>query len=290
MAHDTPLERQLISILAVNREDSYATQRKRGWVLSSAARALHERFGLQKWANLGAKHVAAIVEAWKAGDRGHRDIEGKLSHLRWLVRKIGKANLVPRSNAELGIEPGPRHTRAGKVISDERFEEKLSAVPDERIRVMMLLARHLGLRFKEAALLRPGRDWQGDRVWVKRGTKGGRPRYLWLHNPRQAEVLRRALAIAPGDQAIIPAEAPTFEKWRQHVYRVLRAAGVGRANDATFHDLRRGYLIQRMKHLVKVKGMDRDRAAALVAREAGHGRTEILQWYLADEGDSTEAA
>ncbi len=289
MHGDIPLERQLISILAANREDSYATQRKRGWVLSSAARALHERFGLQKWANLGAKHVAAIVEAWKASDHGRRDLESKLSHLRWLVRKIGKANLVPRSNAELGVEPGPRHTRAGKVIPDGRFEQMLSAVPDERIKVMMLLARHLGLRFKEAALFRPGWNWQGDRVWVKRGTKGGRPRYLFLHNPRQAEILQRARQIAPGGQAIIPAEAPTFEKWRQHVYRVLRAAGVGRANDATFHDMRRSYLCQRMKHLVKVKDMDRDRAAALVAREAGHARTEILEWYLEDQ-DLMEAA
>jgi site-specific recombinase XerC len=290
MHGNTTLERQLISILAANREDAFSTQRKRGWVLSSAARALHERFGLQKWSNLGAKHVEAVVEAWKAADHGRRDLESKLTHLRWLVRKIGKANLVPRSNADLGIEPGPRHTRAGKVISDERFEEKLAAVPDERIKVMMLLARHLGLRFKEAALFRPGRDWQGSRVWVKRGTKGGRPRYLWLHNPRQAEVLRRALAIASGDQAIIPAEAPTFEKWRQHVYRVLRAGGVGRATDATFHDMRRSYLCARMKHLVTVKGMDRDCAAALVAREAGHGRTEILDWYLAEEDESTEAA
>jgi site-specific recombinase XerC len=286
---DTPLERQLISILAANREGAYSTQRKRGWALSSAGRALHERFGLQKWSNLGAKHVAAVVEAWKAADQGRRDIESKLSHLRWLVRKIGKANLMPRSNAEMGIAPGPRHTRAGKVIPDGRFDEMLSAVPEERIKVLMLLARYLGLRFKEAALFRPGRDWQGSRVWVKRGTKGGRPRYLWLHNPRQAEVLRRALAIASGDQAIIPAEAPTFEKWRQHVYRVLRAAGVGRATDATFHDLRRGYLVRRMTDLVKVKGMDRDRAAALVAREAGHGRTEILQWYLEEE-DLMEAA
>jgi hypothetical protein len=33
-----PLERQLISMLARNREDSYATQRKRAWMLSAAGR------------------------------------------------------------------------------------------------------------------------------------------------------------------------------------------------------------------------------------------------------------
>jgi hypothetical protein len=276
-----PLERQLISTLAANREDSYATQRKRGYILARAARMLHERYGLQKWDNLKAKHVTDVVEAWKLEDTARRSIEEKLSHLRWLVRKIGKANLIPRSNAELGVEPGPRHTRAGKVVSNERFAQMLAAVPDERVQTMMLLARHLGLRFKESALFRPGRDWQGERVWVKRGTKGGHPRYLYLHNPRQAEVLERARGLAGGDACLIPPEYRTYEEWRQYIYPILRGAGVGRATDQTFHDLRRTYLCERMKYLISVKGMDRDRAAAIVAREAGHHRLEILDWYRA---------
>lgn len=282
-----PLERQLISILSENREDSYATQRKRGYILARAAGLIHERFGLQKWDNLKEKHVKDVVDAWKFEDEGRRTIEEKLSHLRWLVRKIGKANLVPRTNAALGVEPGPRHTRAGKVIDDERFSELLSAVTDERVKAMMLLARHLGLRFKEASLFRPGRDWQGDRVWVKRGTKGGNPRYLFLHSLRQAEVLRMAKCLVPGESSIIPAEIHTYEEWRQYVYRVLRAAGVGRASDQTFHDLRRTYVSERMNHLIKTKGIDRQRAATIVSREAGHHRLEILAWYIADqEGES----
>jgi hypothetical protein len=285
-----PLERQLISILAQNREDSYATQRKRGYILAHAAGLIHERFGLQKWGNLKAKHVADVVGAWKLEDNERRSIEEKLSHLRWLVRKIGKANLVPRSNAELGVEPGPRHTRAGKVIPDARLAEMLAAVPDERVRTMMLLARYLGLRFKEAALFRPGRDWQGNRVWVKRGTKGGHPRYLWLHNARQHEVLEVARRLTRGDTGVIPEEVPTLEKWRQHVYPILRAAGIARATDQTFHDLRRTYICERMKYLITVKAMARDRAAAIVAREAGHHREEILEWYLASEEASQDAA
>ena len=284
MAPDSPLERQLISILASNREDSYATQRKRGQILTQAARTLRERFGLQKWDNLKEKHIAAVVDAWKADDQGRRGIEEKLSHLRWMVRKIGKANMVPRTNAELGVEAGPRCTRAGKVIPDERFVGMLADVPDERVRAMMLLARELGLRFKEAALLRPHRDWQGDRLWVKRGTKGGRPRYLWVHNARQAAALEGARALTHGDAGLIPREFRTYEEWRQSVYRSLRAAGVGRATDATFHDLRRTYLVERMKHLVSEKRTAPLQAAALVAREAGHSRLEILDWYIAATG------
>jgi site-specific recombinase XerC len=286
----SPLERQLISILASNREDSYATQRKRGQILTQAARTLRERFGLQKWDNLKEKHIAAVVDAWKADDQGRRGIEEKLSHLRWMVRKIGKANLVPRTNAELGVEAGPRCTRAGKVVPDDRFAAMLADVPDERVKAMMLLARELGLRFKEAALFRPVRDWQGDRVWLKRGTKGGRPRYLWLHNSRQAAVLEQARTLARGDAGLIPPEYRTYEEWRQYVYRTLRAAGVGRATDVTFHDLRRTYLVERMKHLVTVKQAVPLQAAALVAREAGHSRLEILDWYIANSEEESNVA
>src|SRR2546428_1946712 len=111
----TPLERQLISIFAANREDAYDTQLARASALKGVATMLHEEFGLQKWENLKAKHIEHVVERLKTEDTGHRSIEGRLSHLRWLVRKIGKANLVPRSNAELNVEPGPRKTRAGKT-------------------------------------------------------------------------------------------------------------------------------------------------------------------------------
>lgn len=285
-----PLERQLISILAQNREDSYATQRKRGYILAQAAGLINERFGLQKWQNLKEKHVMDVVEVWKLEGNERRSIEEKLSHLRWLVRKIGKANLMPRTNAALGVEPGPRHTRAGKVIPDERFAQMLAAVPDERVKAMMLLARHVGLRFKESSLFRPGRDWQGNRVWVKRGTKGGHPRYLFLHNSRQAEVLGAARRLAPGDSGLIPQDVRTYEEWRQYVYRVLRAAGIGRATDQTFHDLRRTYLCERMRFLVMTKGMNRDQAATLVSREAGHHRLEILEWYIADSDPAMDVA
>src|SRR3989304_5665605 len=116
-----PLERQLVSILANHREDSFATQRKRAWVLKDAARRIVAGFGLQKWDNLGLKHVRFLIDSWKSEDHGRRAIEEKLTHLRWLVGKIGKQNLIPRSNHELGIEPGPRFTRAGHVVPDEKL-------------------------------------------------------------------------------------------------------------------------------------------------------------------------
>lgn len=278
---NSPLQDQLVSLFARNREDSFATQRKRAWCLGAAARTLTERFGLQKLENLKQKHVEYLVEQWKETDTGRRSIEEKLTHLRWLLHKIGKPILLPRSNRELGIEPGPRHTRAGQIVTQDRLAEVLAGIADARIRSAVLLARHLGLRFKEAMLFRPWKDWDGERVWIKRGSKGGRPRYLFLHNARQKEVLEGARAITSKVGALIPKECPTFESWRQQVYPILRAAGLGRHTESTFHDLRRTYVVERMEGLINDQGLQPERAAALVAREVGHHRIEVLRWYTA---------
>ena len=284
-----PLERQVVSLLSRNREDSFATQRKRGYVLRETARALHERFGLQKFDNLKAKHVAFLVERWKEADTGRRSIDQNLTHLRWLVHKIGKDNLVPRTNSELGIESGPRHTRAGITVPDARFAEIVGAVTEPRLQAALLLARHVGLRFEEAMLFRPGRDFDGQRVWVKRGTKGGRPRYLFPYNERQREALKAARDLVTGDACLIPRECPTYEKWRQQCYRQLKAAGMSRASGVVFQDLRRTYACERMDCLIRERKMPPDRAAQLVARELGHGRTEVLRWYIADRGEESVA-
>lgn len=285
-----PLVRQMIAVMATHREDSYATQRKRFYELRAAAREIKGRFGLEKWANLGAKHVAYLLERWKEEDQGRRTVEQKLSHFRWLLRKLGKPNLLPRENGVLGLQPGPRCTRAGRTISDPQFQALVEAVECPRIRAMLLLARHLGLRFKEAALFRPAQDWQGDRVWVKRGTKGGRPRYLFLSNTRQLEALRAARDATGGAGSLIPREVPTYEAWRQSVYRALRAGGLGRVSDATFHDLRRTYVLERMRRLVVERGISWERAARLVSREVGHHRVEILDWYVCRDEISACAA
>ena len=276
-----PLERQLISIMGEHREDSYATQRKRFFELRAAAREIKERFGLQKWYNLGKKHVEFLVGRWKESGLGPRTVEQKLTHFRWLLKAIGKPMLLPRTNAELGIEPGPRHTRQGKVISDQKFAEVMDKVGDPRIKAMLLLGRHLGMRFEESALFRPSKDWQrGCRVWIKRGAKGGSVRYLNLYNERQRQALEFARKLASADSGLIPRECPTYEKWRQYVYAELRKAGLGKWFDATFQDCRRAYISERMDYLVRERQFGQEAAARVVAREVGHHRTEVLAWYV----------
>jgi integrase len=284
---NSPLERQLASILAQNREDSHATQRQRSNHLKEACRIIQTKFGLQKLANLGAKHIAAVIAAWKEAHAGKRVLENKLADLRWLCRKIGKANLMPKSNRDLGVAPGERHTRAGKVVPEAKWEDILNAVQHPVVRAQLLLARHFGMRFEETALFRPHKQIDGNRVWINRGAKGGRPRYVVVRTDAQREALKAALAVARPGYGLIPEGERTLKAWADKVYAMLRSVGVGRDTGTTFHDLRRTYADERMRDLMTTRGLSWEEAARIVARELGHGRTEVLDWYIAtdEEGD-----
>jgi integrase len=96
--------------------------------------------------------------------------------------------------------------------------------------------------------------------------------------------------LTSSNRGLIPIEIATYEKWRQYVYRQLRSVGIGRATDSTFHDLRRTYAVIRMKHLIRDQQLTWERASTLVARELGHGRTEILDWYISDIAMEAPAA
>lgn len=286
----SPLERQLIKVLAENREDSNAMQRQRGNHLKEACRIVETKFGLQKLANLGAKHIAAVVAPWREAHAGKRVLENKLADLRWLCRKIGKQNLMPRSNKELGVDAAARHTRAGKIVSPETWQAIKNAVHHPVVLAQLLLARYFGMRFEETALFRPHRDTDGHRVFIARGSKGGRPRYIVIRTQEQRDALSAArIATTPG-RGLIPAAERTFKAWADKVYAMLRSIGVGRASDTTFHDLRRTYAHERLESLMAERGCSRDEAAGIVARELGHNRTEVLDWYVADPDEDDAGA
>ncbi len=293
---DSPLERQVIKLMSENREDSHGMQRQRSNHLKEACRIIETKFGLQKLANLGAKHVAAVVAAWKEAHAGKRVLENKLADLRWMVRKLGKQNLMPRSNKDLGIEPGARHTRAGKVVSAETWQAIQNAVQHPVVLAQLQLARCFGMRFEETALFRPHKDADAHCVRIVRGTKGGKPRFVVIRNQQQRDALAAARAVTTPGRGLIPATERTFKAWSDKVYAMLRSIGVGRATDTTFHDLRRSFAAERMREIMATRRCTWEEAARVVARELGHHRTEVIDWYVTDpdasepESDEAEGA
>ena len=87
-----------------NRDGSYATQADRQNILDLVADQLHEMgFRGLRAQGFKPKHVEKLVERWLAEQLASGTLKNRMSHLRWLAQKIGKENIVARSNAAYGI-------------------------------------------------------------------------------------------------------------------------------------------------------------------------------------------
>jgi len=95
---------ELKQICRRNREGSQATQAERENVLDLCADQLYE-LGVRNLRAHGFKprHVQKLVERWLGERLAVGTLKNRLSHLRWLARKLGKANIVAASNAAYGL-------------------------------------------------------------------------------------------------------------------------------------------------------------------------------------------
>jgi len=278
-----PLTDQLVKILKQNPENGFETRRKRQAALLRACRILFAEFGLQSLRNLKPKHVKRLLGAWAHLSPG--EIANQMAHLRWLADKLGKTRLIPESNHELRIGRRVRYERAGKFVAPDRFEEILARLGRENDRLQLISGRWFGMRFKEAALFRPNLDVDGNRLWIKRGTKGGRPRWIWLVWPEQHAHLAELRRAFPERLGCLVDKGKTYENWRTATYKRFRAAGLSRREGDVFHDLRRTWADKEFARL-RAKGHSIEEAAKIVSKRLGHNRLEVLKWYLPNGGES----
>lgn len=159
----------------------------------------------------------------------------------------------------------------------------------------------LGLRFEECAKLnlRQGLNEAQEKghIHLKRGTKGGRPRKIPIHEGSQIHVLQKACEIADRRDCFIPIEM-TYVEFRSMMYRTNKYS--------PFHSYRHAYAqreyerktglpcpvklkVSKRQHLkllaeesgLSVQGArDKDRNARLEIAEAlGHSRIDIVSAY-----------
>jgi len=280
-----PLKEQLTLILKQNPQNGYDTRRKREETLMAACDVLFNHFSLQNLRNLKPKHIEFLLKFWSDVSPG--ELANRMARMRWLASKMGKTRLIPASNRELGIERRVRHERAGHFVPAERFEEVLSKLSRYRDQLQVRMGRWFGMRFREAALFRPNLDVEGFRLWIKRGTKGGRPRYICLVAPEQHALLAELRQEIPDRLGCLVDKEKTYENWRTAAYGRMRKAGLGRNQEDVFHDLRRTWADQEFTRL-RAKGHSVEEAAKIVSKRLGHNRLEVLRWYLPNGGQGVD--
>lgn len=277
---------------ANNREGSQGTQASRSSHLHIVARELSE-MGYRHLSprNLKRKHVDALVNRWLGAKLAIVTIKSRMSTVRWLARKIGKPNVVPRTNAELGIPDRSRAANPSKAFT--LTAEMLQRVPSPYVRISLELEEKFGLRREEATKIRPHEADQGNKL-VLRGTwcKGKRAREIPIRTPEQRDLLERAkeLATTTPEGSLIPEK--TYVKHIKVYERQTYKAGI-----RSPHGLRHAYAQTRYEDLTgwacpaaggpTRKGLKtkeekalNDHAWRILSEEMGHGRRQILAIYL----------
>jgi hypothetical protein len=186
---------ELKALTQHHREGSFATQANR--------RALLRQMGKQLLAagynqlhvgELKGRHVNALLRQWQTDGLSPATQKNRMAVLRWWAAKVGKADMIARTNAPLGIAKRMTILRASKAR--ELPGGKLSQVHNRYVRMSLELQRAFGLRRQEAIKIRPHQADHGSFL-VLQGSwcKGGQARSIPILTSEQREVLERAKAL-----------------------------------------------------------------------------------------------
>jgi hypothetical protein len=274
-----------------NRDGGHVTQADRQGFLTLAARQLHEAgFRQMRASSLKEKHVDVLLQHWKSEGLATGTLKNRLSHLRWWAEKVGKAGVLPKDNAQLGIpERRMTHENRAKALGDG-----LDRIADLHVRMSLRLQAAFGLRREESIKFRPGYADCGDHIALKSSwTKGGRARTVPITTPEQRAVFDEARQLA-GSGSLIPAHKSYIQQ--RNVYDgQCKAAGL-----SNMHGLRHRYAQMRYEVLTGWKapaagGPSRQSLSAeqrqsdicarqSISRELGHGRLAVTSVYLGTGG------
>jgi len=283
------LNYELKQLCARNRDGSFATQANRERILTLIANQLREMgFVNMRAHSLKARHVEALVQRWLAEGLSAGTLKNRMSTLRWWAEKIGKPNVVAKSNEAYGIPDRRYVTNVSKAR--ELTSGDLAQVSDPYTRMSLRLQATFGLRRKESIKIQPAWADRGDTLRIKASWgKGKRAREIPVRNAEQRQVLDEAKRFA-GKGSLIPAERSYVEQLHRFEYQCDRA-GIHRV-----HGHRHQYAQERYRELTgwsapalggprsreltpEQKIVDRE-ARLTISRELGHEREQVTAIYL----------
>lgn len=278
---------------------SFATQAKRAEVIHAAMRQLYKLgYRIPSPRSFGQRHMRALATYWEA--QGLKDIQTRISIMRTFANEwLGKPGMIGESWRYVNNPESVKRkyvTNLDKTWTGQGIDvaAKLAAIrqEDERTAMALELMFAFGLRIREALLLRPHRDVDGELLRVTRGTKGGRPRTTPIDKAIQDDVLARAKLLVDDKHAGLIPRGRTLKSYYDHVYYIYgHKFGLNRKNGTPPHGLRHEYLAARYEELTGEKAPIRAEPGARapendlaarqqIAEEAGHSRPYIAGCYV----------
>lgn len=177
-----------------------------------------------------------------------------------------------------------------------RSLEPLRGDDQLRAAAVAVLARELGLRTKEAALLNANKALQEARerarVTIVDGTKGGRSRTVPVLQTQQLRALENAATLQGKGRSLMPIEQ-NWKQFRENTLRLGRSS-LQQAGITGYHDLRAAYACDRYQQItghpapviaggIVDKHLDR-LAREQISAELGHGRIDVVAEYIGGRG------
>jgi len=232
--------------------------------------------------------VAALLDKWKQDGISTGTVKNRMSALRWWAEKIGKENVIARSNGDYGVAKRVFVTNISKakVLGDDM----LARVTDPYTRMSLLLQAAFGLRREESIKIKPGWADCGSFLRLQQSwAKGGKYREVPVTTAQQRAVLDEAKAMA-GKGSLIPAQL----RYRDQLNRFR--AQCDKAGIHGVHGLRHEYAQRRYAELTgwpcpasggitskqltaADKPADQD-ARLKLSKEMGHFREQVTSIYL----------
>lgn len=230
---------------------------------------------------------------------------GWLANMNTTIRRcgiwIGKPDLCPPV-AQLVVNPEscrrqhsalyPKDWEARGVEVEETIEQISMICPVTGLQ--MRLAAEFGVRFQEFLMFKPFEATKTSGfIYVRDGTKGGRPRLVPIEFKSQHQAIELAKNVAAQDREgrLIAKAGMSLRQANAHARYILKKAGVTKsALGVTPHGLRHRYACRIYQQLTgelpPVLGgtlMDRARhnkAVLEIAERLGHSRPDIVSAYI----------
>jgi hypothetical protein len=238
---------------------------------------------------LKPKHVEKLVARWLAEELSPGTIKNRMAVLRWVTQKIGKDNIIARTNAAYGIPDRVFVTNISKA--KELGMEQLTAIRTPCAQMSLRLQAAFGLRREASIKIVPVWADRGDTLLLKDSwNKGGREIRIPIRTAEQRQLLDEAKALAKGKSLVAPGYA-TYRDYLQHFRYEC-----GRVGIHAFHGHRHLYAQERYQEMTgwqcparggptsrqltrQQKAIDRE-ARETISHEMGHGREQITAVYL----------
>lgn len=236
--------------------------------------------------SLKPKHVEAMVTGWRGRGLSSGTIKNRMAWLRDWAEDVGKPNIIPRDNADLGIPDRRRH---GGNLAHVTSDAALAALP-YRMQLAMRLQMLFGLRLEESLKFRVAQADQGT-VLALQGSwcKGGRFREVPVMTADQRALLAE-LRRECGTGSLIP-DGMKYITYRRRVQFTAVRHGIRHV-----HGHRHWYAQQRYLALIgrpcpaaggpgcevltPAQRAAELRARLQIGRELGHDRDDVTATYL----------